>query len=164
MKKVLQRSRIKGMSFRSSVTISGRSSRHKKDLDHFADPVPTPSDKGAPAPLLRADIARLLNDIGRHELHALVSECIEHCSHWRQISRTLERHAETSALGANRHQENEGTTAFTNAINTEALIESRKNFSLWHHRLTMLEWIAAAQSSMQWEQILKQKSAKRQTE
>ena len=161
MKKGLQRSRIKGMSFRSGVSTSFRSTTQQKKMPQPTEPLAAFTETGAPAPLLRVDIARLLHDVGRQELHALMCESIEHCSHWRQISRTLQRHAETPMLETHRHQDNDVTTAFSNATNTEAIIESRKNFRLWNHRLIMLEWVAEAQSSMQWEHILKQKNPKR---
>lgn len=160
MQKGIQRSRIKGMSFRSHATSGSRLASPKNILQQPPEWNSSACEKGAPLQLSRTDIVRLLHDGSRHELHTLVTESIEHCSNWRQIARALEYHTDSSIFENDRHHEDGRISAFENTKLAESLIEARKNLRLWNHRLTMLEWIAAAQSSMRWELLLKQKGTK----
>lgn len=125
--------------------------------------------QGAPQPLSRLDVHRLLGDHGRAELHTLVLETIEHLSHWRQVSGVLDRHL-TKAGPLPRKQGLEtmpllelGENAAGYVPGTEAdpkqwlAIEVRRVYRLWKHRLATLEWIADGQGTAQWELRLAQR-------
>ena len=77
---------------------------------------------GAPEPLNRASLRRLLEDRGRQTLHALVAESVEQAAHWRQVWAHLRQ-----------------------AGQEQAALEAHINSLKWRHQLRILEMICDAQ-------------------
>ena len=100
-------------------TIMGLPPGHKIDLK-----------QGAPSAFSQRDVHRLLGDHGRHEIHALVAECIQNLTRWRQLVNLCNASAEMDA---------------------DFNIEIRANYRLWKHRLAILELISGGQDGVQWE-------------
>lgn len=112
--------------------------------------------EGKPAELCSIKIRALLLDTPRHEIHALVSEAIEHLSHWKQLLHALESYlARKGSLEL--YLENsafEDEDLEPNEQHNFAL-DVRANFQLWKHRLAVLELIADAQHCIGHEHLLK---------
>jgi hypothetical protein len=149
MKNGLLRTRIKGMSFRSGIASSRSCNRQTKDPQNALDAFSEDPQKGAPPPLTRSDIRRLLQDLGRQELHTLMNESITHGSHWRQVSSMLEKRTEESFFDDPRQHGATLGSEESSQRRADVLVLVKRNFRLWNHRIEMLEWIAKAQHTIQ---------------
>ena len=129
----LTRRKIKGISFRRSSTHFFPKKRQAINFELSE----TELKAGVAVPLNKKEIQRLMHDLGRQELHTLVSECVENASHWKQISKAMEKN-ETRFLGDDEDEE----------FSLRA-IQARTNYRSWLHRLKMLELISDAQWSIQ---------------
>ena len=85
---------------------------------------------GVPSAFSPKDVHRLLGDHGRHEIQALVTECIQNLARWRQLVNLCNASTE---------------------IDADFNIEIRFNHRLWQHRLAILDLISAGQDGVQWE-------------
>lgn len=139
----LVRQKIKGISFRRRSYRGG-----VRTHNEMLPPIDDVDLKEAHPPLLTPkDVTRLLKDLGRQELHTLVSDCVEHASHWHQLRRHVEKQ-ETSY---------KKVTDELPKASAEQLraIEVRYLHRMWLHRLRLLELIADAQSSIQHESLMR---------
>lgn len=170
MRNALSRVRIRGVSFRRTGP-QGTGAGHKKDPTHVRPRLQLSQQElaqGAPPPLTAPDLNRLLKDLGRQELHTLVSDCIDHVSRWRQIANAMDVQAGLAGdlAGPRRMRSNsravEGLLPLALGGEADPLtpdgnptqilaLEARAVFRLWRHRLEMLELVAGAQRSIQFE-------------
>lgn len=143
MRRTFLRRRVRGMSHRWNLSrLPGVASSSQPALGTHPELL-----EGAPNPLTPADVARLLGDFGRHELHTHVSECIDHCAHWRQVVHRLDRGGDKPVDRRMLGDEGEDTPDGE----SNALVEARRVHFLWRHRLTILELIARGQACHEWD-------------
>ena len=152
------RRRIRGISFRHTRPGNPQANRKfRPDLVPLVTLSTHEMARAKPKPFDKSDIHRLLCDLGRQELHTLVTDCIEHVAHWRQITSRLrpivEEVREFAEAVHLTFSENATLPQRTDWI--LAYLEAQAVYRLWRHRLTMLEMIADAQSSWQHEYLLK---------
>ena len=174
MKSVFTRGRIRGVTHhRSQSPLGGGNPNLGNSVAREALNL-TLADlqKAVPQPLSHPEIHMLLGDLGRQTLHTLVSDCIVHASHWRQVSTALDRHLDRSGRPLSRKAEgpsvlleldsdDAGYFPGTDADPRQWLaIEVRRVFRLWQQRLSMLEMIADGQSTAQWEMRLALKTSR----
>lgn len=140
--------RIRGVSFRRQ-RVSQSESRSNRP---FATERPPHLDEIAlkearPLPLQRYEINRLIYDTSRTELHALVIDCIEHVSRWRQLSHAFDKYIsmrDSKTFDAVKIEDEPSRTTTDHHLATE----TRAIFSLWRHRLEILELISQTQFSL----------------
>jgi hypothetical protein len=145
MKKPLSRNRIRGISFHRTAP-SGQGGRCSKKQHPQTDIDINALMAGAPTALSRAEIHKLLQEHGRHTLHTLMSDSVEIASQWRQASRALDKKFETFFFLEMRDANIDSESIAKEQV--ETLLQSRRNFRLWKHRIAILEMIAAAQQSL----------------
>lgn len=175
MKPVLFRGRIRGITHRKlHSTLIGRTPGTNKPVnsDNFA--LTEAELKSAlPQPFSHSEIYSLLCDLGRQRLHTLVSDCIDHTSHWRQVSSVLDRQLNRVQNSQIRKMESSSDLLLLNGddagywpgANTDPrqwlALEVKRVYRLWKHRLSMLEMIADAQNPAQWEMRFLKNSKKK---
>lgn len=147
----LSRKRVQGVSHRWGVSTPVR--RDNPNLTAQAEWPNQDLSKGAPLPLKPEDVTRLLADFGRQEVHTQISECIDHCGHWRQVVHRLALRG--GGTRDRRLLESDGEVTLMETLLASsaegALVEARRVQWLWRHRLTVFEMIAGAQLSHEWE-------------
>ncbi len=140
----LVRQKIKGISFRRRTFQGG----NRKKFDVTLPPVEDVDlQEAAPTDFSSRDVKRLLKDLGRQELHTLVSDCVEHTSHWHQLRRHVEKFETTYKID----EENLPKASHAQLRAIEVRYLHRK----WLHRLRLLELIADAQASIQHEHLMR---------
>lgn len=164
--RLFAKNRIRGVSFRhrrASLTggrgtsaggVDDGMSQFSGSLDsmmsaRWAGPSVQDVRKSAPQAFKKNDLARLLGDYGRNELHTLVSEAVEQLSRLRQITQSIQRFAPTHE--PDRHffnhelqEESESSGHPLQDVGIEILRVQR----LWKLRLELLEMVAMAQDSL----------------
>jgi hypothetical protein len=147
------RNRIRGVSFRRSTSsLPGTRSRASDGKFAGQDPFLFEMSlhelrKTEPTAFKPKDIHRLLADQGRQEVHALVSDAVDHLGQLRQLERSLlrftsDQETKRQLLGNDTH-EDRGTSSLDN-LRVEVMRLQR----LWKMRLEILEMIAMAQNSL----------------
>lgn len=153
MKQLLFKNRIRGVSFHRKGSGIG-ASRFQENAVRLPEDIVRLSKeelrRGRPQNLTSQQVAHLLLDSQRHELHQLVIECIDHVTHWKQLAQALEKYLSRPSHGVSLelacgmdNVENEDTRFSNEKLNFA--LEVRSIFLLWKHRLSILELIAEAQ-------------------
>lgn len=147
------RNRIRGVSFRRATSslpgATTRSTDTKKSLNDpfFLQATLAELQKTEPRPFRPRDIQRLMADQGRQEIHALVSDTVDHLAQLRQLERSLLRFApehetKRQLLDAESAEDARGSSL------DEMRIEVLRLQRLWKMRLEILEMITMAQNSL----------------
>ncbi|MBM3381634.1 MAG: hypothetical protein FJY29_04245 [Betaproteobacteria bacterium] len=147
------RNRIRGVSFRRSTSsLPGSRSRGADTFSVEQDSSLLTLSlqeirKTEPAAFKPKDILRLLADQGRQEVHALVSDAVDHLGQLRQLERSLlrftsEQETKRQLLGAESLED--GRIHPMDELRVEVMRLQR----LWKMRLEILEMVAMAQNSL----------------
>ncbi len=147
------RNRIRGVSFRRSTSsLPGARSRTTANTRSGEDTFLLEMSlrelhKTEPVPFKPKDIHRLLADQGRQEVHALVSDAVDHLGQLRQLERSLlrfstDQETKRQLLDAETHEESRFNRM------DDLRIEVMRLQRLWKIRLEILEMIAMAQNSL----------------
>ncbi len=105
-----------------------------------------------PENLDKKNIAYLMCDQGRNEIHTLVSICTDSISKWDGIVKTMDRcftfaNLEKKEFALNGYLEQD--EHFIAAIEElEVYLEAKKLLALWKHKLKILEMIIKTQGSL----------------
>lgn len=142
---LLSKNRIRGVSFRRerSTPLKGSPAPHST----WSGPTAEQIRQSAPHPLRKTDLARLLRDFGRNELHTLVSETVDQLGRVRQIVGTLRRLPTESEPDRRFLDADDADESTTQPLQNVAL-EMMRVHRLWKLRLEILEMIAMAQDSL----------------
>lgn len=154
MQKLFANGRIRGVSFRRNVTRShGQRASISAPLPEGFSLTHKMLDDAKPPHLCTREVRKLLLDTRRHEVHALVSETIEHLSHWKQISHALDSYLLLDANGRSSSFNWDDDVPRNHEERRLLAVEVRSVFLMWRHRLSMLELIADAQPFLGYETL-----------
>ncbi len=152
MKVFSHRNKIHGITFHHRT--SQRRIKTKSTLrDYFnLNHLITQINEEYPDNLDKENIAYLMCDQGRNEIHTLVSLCTDNISKWDGIVKTMDRCFTFANLEKKEFTLNyflEQDDCFIAAIEElEVYLEAKKLLDLWKHKLKILEMIVEAQGSL----------------
>lgn len=152
MKVFSHRNKIHGITFHHRT--SQRRIKTKSTLrDYFnLNHLITQINEEYPDNLDKENIAYLMCDQGRNEIHTLVSLCTDNISKWDGIVKTMDRCFTFANLEKKEFTLNsflEQDDCFIAAIEElEVYLEAKKLLALWKHKLKILKMIVEAQGSL----------------
>ena len=152
MKVFSHRNKIHGITFHHRT--SQRRIKTKSTLrDYFnLNHLITQINEEYPDNLDKENIAYLMCDQGRNEIHTLVPLCTDNISKWDGIVKTMDRCFTFANLEKKEFTLNyflEQDDCFIAAIEElEVYLEAKKLLDLWKHKLKILEMIVEAQGSL----------------
>lgn len=152
MKVFSHRNKIHGITFHhrtSQRRIKTKSTlRDYFNLNHLIAQI----NEESPDNLDKENIAYLMCDQGRNEIHTLVSLCTDSISKWDGIIKTMDRCFTFANLEKKEFTLNsflEQDDCLIAAIEElEVYLEAKKLLALWKHKLKILEMIVEAQGSL----------------
>ena len=142
------RNRIRGISFHHSRSAAYPPQRGTKSLHSLWNGPKTDEIRNSmPTPLTQIDIARLLNDHSRSEIHALVAQSIDNLVNLQQLAQSLRKLSPSKEV--NRHsfelEESEGREVHPLQLTELEVVSLQRT---WRLRLELFDMIVMAQNSL----------------